>query len=124
MGDESKCIDCTCICSGARGSPQDCRGDPEPFLGGGAWGLQQSTFMYSTPVTPAYVHTLRTLLSKQEQIKEITMEALRWRKSDRRASRGLALVRGRCVSDKEEFLELAGDLIPFPVSGGKRRGTK
>lgn len=97
---------------------------PSHSWGGGAWGLQQSTFMYSTPVTPAYVHTLRTLLSKQEQIKEITMEALRWRKSDRRASRGLALVRGRCVSDKEEFLELAGDLIPFPVSGGKRRGTK
>lgn len=92
--------------------------------GGGGLGASNKAHLCAPRLLPQHVCTLSEhFYPSKSRLKERTMEALRWRKSDRRASRGLALVRGRCVSYKE-CLELAGDLIPFPVSGGERRGTK
>lgn len=53
------------------------------------------------------------------KIKEITMEALKWRTSHKRAET-ICLCRGRCVFYKGEFLELVGDFI-F-LCPGKKKG--
>jgi len=102
------------LCSGAHGSQQNCRGDPVAF-----WGLGAPN---KAPCLP--LHYMCTPLEHfyLSKIKEITMEALKWRKSHKRAKRPFAFIEEVVCFIKGSFLNLLETL--FSCVQGKRRGTK
>ena len=100
------------LCSGARGSQQNYRGDPLSF-----WGLGVPK-QGSTPATPLHMRALGTFLSKQDQ--RNNHGSLKMEKKSQKSKETICLCRGRCVFYKGEFLELVGDFI-F-LCPGKKKG--